>query len=158
MQFRYERGQYMKKNIIIILAIIITILLGIVAALNINKDETEQTISQKVEKSNKENKIENRNENKVDNNEDKNSEQTEDELSNEENRTDGEGIEEEPKTDLEKAIAIVKKDWGKDDSVKFAQDGKTTDGKYIICVRDIETTNALAWYTVDVETGEFEKE
>ena len=62
-----------------------------------------------------------------------------------------------PKTDLEKAIDIVKEDWGPDTSVYFAQDG-TKNGKYIICVRDKASTAALAWYTVNVEDGTFVKE
>ncbi len=62
------------------------------------------------------------------------------------------------KTDLEKAIDIVKKDWGTDSSVYFAQDGKTKDGKYIICVRDKNSTAALKWYQVNVKDGTFTKE
>ena len=61
-------------------------------------------------------------------------------------------------SDLEKAIDIVKKDWGADSTVYFAQDGQKESGEYIICVRDTETTSAKAWYTVNVQTGTFVKE
>lgn len=66
--------------------------------------------------------------------------------------------EEAPKTPLEKAISIVKKDWGLDNSVYFAEDGTTVNGEYIIAVRRKSTTEALAWYTVNVATGTFTKE
>ena len=82
------------------------------------------------------------------------------ELNNNENTntTTNEPKEETPKTDLEKAIDIVKKDWGADNTVYFAQDGQKESGEYIICVRDTETTSAKAWYTVNVQTGTFVKE
>ena len=82
------------------------------------------------------------------------------ELNNNENTntTTNEPKEETPKTDLEKAIDIVKKDWGADSTVYFAQDGQKESGEYIICVRDTETTSAKAWYTVNVQTGTFVKE
>lgn len=55
----------------------------------------------------------------------------------------------------QKAIQIVKENWGEDSTVYFRYDDITAKGEYIICVRDKETTNALYFYTVNVETGAF---
>ena len=150
----------MKK--IYIILVIIVIIAGIVIGINIKDDNTKETISENHENKNEQ---ENSNiENKTINN---NIENKQEEIKNivENDVTNNteeipEQKEEEtlPKTDLEKAIDIVKKDWGEDSSVYFAQDGQTQTGEYIICVRDAQTTNALAWYTVNVDTGEFEKE
>lgn len=149
----------MKKQIIIILAIICVIILGIVVAINVNNDETEEVASQNAEHNKTENKVENKIENNADNKEENKLNETESENINVEDTTEGKDIKEEKtKTDLEKAIDIVKEDWGEDETVKFAEDGTTANGEYIICVRDKKTTNALAWYTVDAKTGEFEKE
>ena len=148
----------MKKKYIYIVVIIIVIAAGVIIGVNI-KDNTKETSSRNVTNTNdgnnkvivnqtinhKENNIENEIEQ---NTEDNNIAETP--VADEEKFT--------PKTDLEKAMDIVKKDWGEDSSVYFAQDGQTQSGEYIICVRDTQTTNALAWYTVNTETGEFEKE
>ena len=56
----------------------------------------------------------------------------------------------------EKAIEIVKNNWGPDDTVYYSYDGIDKDGKYIICVRDKNTTKALYFYYVDIETGTFD--
>lgn len=74
------------------------------------------------------------------------------------NEIEQEPEEEIPKTDLEKALDIVKADWGEDETVYFAEDGKTQNGEYSICVRNKNTTKALAWYTVNIETGVFVRE
>ena len=58
-------------------------------------------------------------------------------------------------SDEEKAIILVKANWGEDDTVYFSNDGKNSDGKYVICVRDKSTTKALAYYEVDVEDESF---
>ena len=50
----------------------------------------------------------------------------------------------------EKAIDLVKKEWGNDDTVTFSIEKK--DGaKYRIAVRNSSTT-VLQWYEVDIET------
>lgn len=58
----------------------------------------------------------------------------------------------------EKAVNIVKDNWGEDETVYFSFDSINSEGKYLVCVRDKSTTQALYWYTVDVETGTFEIE
>ena len=60
---------------------------------------------------------------------------------------------EEPKTDEEKAISIVKKEWGADNSVNFTFDHKTENGEYVIAVRNSNTTAAIEWYIVNLSTG-----
>lgn len=141
----------MKKLIIYILIVVIIIGLGIVVGLNLEDDKkaipttSENTIENRGEN---QNNVDNSVENKIENNAVKNEEE-------EPEVPDKSG---EPKTDLEKAIDIVKEDWGEDNSVKFAHDGQNSKGEYIICVREKSTTNALAWYTVNVETGEFRKD
>lgn len=55
----------------------------------------------------------------------------------------------------EKAIEIVKKDWGEDSTVNFICEGQNAKGEYIICVREKSTTRAIFWYYVDVDNGTF---
>ena len=50
----------------------------------------------------------------------------------------------------EKAIELVKKEWGEDSSVYFDLAGVTSDGKYRVSVN--KDTKVLAWYIVDIET------
>ena len=58
----------------------------------------------------------------------------------------------------EQAKQIAKDNWGEDDTVYFSYDGKDENGRYVICVREKETTKALYRYYVDVETGTFDIE
>ena len=55
----------------------------------------------------------------------------------------------------EKAINIVKENWGEDDKVYFSFDSIDNNGKYIVSVRDRISTEALYWYAVDIEKGTF---
>lgn len=64
---------------------------------------------------------------------------------------------EEPKKAEEKAVEIVKKDWGEDSSVKFQVETMDANGDYVVSVRDITTTEAKAFYTVNTTTGKFSK-
>lgn len=61
----------------------------------------------------------------------------------------------ESEDDEQKAINIVKKDWGSDEGVVFTLESISSNGNYIISVRDTESRNAVAWYTVNPKTGEF---
>ena len=150
----------MKKVIIYIVAIILVVILGVVLGKSIKKNtEANPTSSNNIV--NMTNNIanntnQNKTENKTNNIENKIDDETQEYQNNQEETKDGPVVDE--KTDTEKAISIVKKDWGDDNSVYFAEDGRTGTGEYIVCVREKETTNALAWYTVNVETGTFEKE
>lgn len=54
----------------------------------------------------------------------------------------------------EKAINIVKKDWGEDNSVYFSFEGIDNSGKYMVCVRD-QDTHTLRSYKIDINAGTF---
>lgn len=54
-----------------------------------------------------------------------------------------------------KAINIVKENWGEDSKVYFSFDSIDSNGKYIVSVRNKTTTEALAWYVVDLKNGTF---
>ena len=58
------------------------------------------------------------------------------------------------KSDEEKAIEIVKEQWGDDETVDFVAE-KNSDGTYTVAVRNMQTTRAEAFYTVNVQTGSF---
>lgn len=55
----------------------------------------------------------------------------------------------------EKAIQLVKKDWGEDSTIKVTFEGIDNDGKYIVGIRDQETTYIKYWYYVDVQKETF---
>lgn len=145
-----------KKIIIFAIALVLVVILGVsFAKLLSGSIETRPTAS---------NRVENKNSNKDVNNQVKNetNKAVENKVSNEVNNISNSNVTDEPKvekpkTDLEKAIEIVEKDWGTDNTVYYAQDGQNDNGEYIICVRDKETTSAKAWYTVNVQTGTFVK-
>ena len=51
----------------------------------------------------------------------------------------------------EKAIALVKKEWGGEDGVYFLNDSVDSQGRYIVSVRNSKTTNVIVFFVVDVE-------
>ena len=61
------------------------------------------------------------------------------------------------KSNDEKAIEIAKKDWGNANNVEFSVEGMDGNGNYIVAVRDSKTTQALAFYTVNLENETFKK-
>lgn len=146
----------MNKKILYVIGLVVVIILGVLFARVLSGSiDARPTASNKVENINKptNNQIKKETNNNIKN-------EAKNEVNSNENTsaTTNEPKEETPKTDLEKAIDIVKKDWGVDNTVYFAQDGQKESGEYIICVRDTETTSAKAWYTVNVQTGTFVKE
>jgi len=50
----------------------------------------------------------------------------------------------------EKAVNLVKEEWGRDTSVYFSNMGIDNDGRYIVSVNKKDST-VLAWYLVDVD-------
>ena len=136
----------MKKTIIIVAIVLVAVILGVSVALKLQTNKRQNTEEVVVKNENVTG-----NTNKLNNSDNQN--RIEEITNYEENK-----IAEEPKTDLEKAMYIVTKDWGKDDSVYFDLDGTTETGDYLIAVRDTATTKALAWYTVNPKTGDFVKE
>lgn len=56
-------------------------------------------------------------------------------------------------TKEEKAIELAKKKWGSTSGVYFSNESINSDGRYIVSVRNSQTTDSLAFYLVDVEKG-----
>ncbi len=52
----------------------------------------------------------------------------------------------------EKAINLVKKEWGSDDDSVYFNIANKNGNKYTISVNSSETTEAIAWYDVDLDT------
>lgn len=57
----------------------------------------------------------------------------------------------------DKSIEIVKNDWKGSKDVDIGIDGINADGNMIVTVRDKNTTQALAFYTVNISNGTFTK-
>lgn len=53
----------------------------------------------------------------------------------------------------EKAISIAKEEWGNDSNVEFTFDHIDDKGRYIIFIRDINTTRQIDEYIVDINLG-----
>lgn len=51
----------------------------------------------------------------------------------------------------EKAVELVKKEWGSTDGVYFSNESIDAQGRYIVSVRDKKTTTSLAFYLVDID-------
>ena len=66
-------------------------------------------------------------------------------------------FEESPKTAEEKAIDIAKKDFGTNSNATFSVEGIDGNGNYIVAVRNSGTTEALAFYNVNVTSQTFTK-
>ena len=149
-----------KRKILIGLIILDVIIIGLAVYLTINLININN--EEKNPKNEIENKIENNTvENNVINNSVKNTVK--------ENKTNTKEHENEPIADPEqeidkntwqqqqnneeKAINIAKEAWGEDNNVEFTFDHIDENGKYIVFVRDIETTRQIDLYTIDVETG-----
>lgn len=62
-------------------------------------------------------------------------------------------VEEVTVSDEDKAKELAQKTYGSSDGVYFKIEQVESNGVYIISVRDMETTSALAWYTVNAKTG-----
>jgi len=143
----------MKKGILIIIIIAI-IVIGIMCGISMSKKEkqniqttnenTEQNEIVNTEISNQVNEIE---ENVIQNVIEENLE----------NITSTETFDGEAKTEEEKAIAIVKKDYGTNSNVKFSVEGMDENGRQVIVVRNVQTTEALAFYFVNVSESTFTK-
>lgn len=91
----------------------------------------------------------------------KNEENIQDEVSNTENNEEENKIDNEEEisstesvtSKQEKAINLVKQAWGGEDGVYFSNESIDSQGRYIVSVRDKGTTNSLAFFLVDVDTG-----
>lgn len=146
----------MNKKIVIIVVIIV-VFIGIFTAVKISKDErkTQTVYSNKAEEAeNVENEIANEANNEIIENETVNNVPDEEKDEDEDINTNKET--QAMETNKDKAIRIVKNDWGEDDTIYYSYDGFDSNEDYIICVRDKATTKALCWYHVNVETETFE--
>lgn len=145
------------KKTLVILIVIIAIIIGCLFVFSNSKQENNNISNQ--EKVNKELNIENEEENELNQevitNEIENT--TIDEEETKENVVSSEVFEETPKTEKEKAIDIVKKDYGSSNNIEFSVEGIDGNGSYIVTVRDTKTTQALAFYTVNVTDKTFTK-
>lgn len=56
----------------------------------------------------------------------------------------------------QKAIELVKKEWGQDDTVNFAFDYVNENGEYVIAVKDNTTTAVKNYFRVNLEKGTVE--
>lgn len=144
-----------KKIVIYIIIIIVLIIGGIFTAKKISEKGSNVPVS-----TNTTGKNESKPENEVNNVNEVNEVNETNEVTNEttENNTnttkpDNTNANQAPE---EKAKELVKLNWGEDDSVYYSYDGKDENGNYIICVRKKDTTKALYWYYVDIETGTLE--
>ena len=129
----------------------------------INEIETEETASQPEE--NEDNTVNDENETSETNetnteNVDSNNTSTSNEIKDEINN-DYVGVEETEqtteKTDEEKVIELVKKEYGTEQGVTF-NIMNVTDNIYNVSVNDANTTGVLAWYSVDLSTNTITRE
>lgn len=143
----------MKKGIIIIL-IIAVIVIGIICGMSMKKNEKQNT------KTTNNNAEQNENINTEIINEVNEIEESAVKNvleENTKNTTSSESFDSEVKTEEEKAIQIVKKDYGTSTNVKFSIEGIDDNGRQVVVVRNIQTTEALAFYFVNVSDNTFTK-
>ena len=151
----------MKGSGIILAVIIGIIVIGVVLGFMGNPDNRVMSLNENIV-SNKQVETTVKN-NNVDNTENKdnnieNTENTENAAQNTEVTEENKEDKNDNKTDTEKAIDIVKLDLGAEaENKNIAVDSVTSDGKYVISVREKNTTQALAFYTVNVNDKTFTK-
>ena len=157
-----QKKQNLLTAIIILLVIALAMLVGSIVyeeMINMNKQTQNTwnpTINQDEENnSNKENEIlenetqgENENLNEVEEEKIETTDKEQEYVGKEESNSQEETTENKDN----KAIQLVKKEWGEDKTVTFSIE-KKNGTKYRVAVRDNSTT-VLAWYEVDTETWE----
>lgn len=154
----------MKKSTYMIIAIIIILMIAIICVFAFsgnNKKENNTNANIVIQNKQNENEVVNKQEYEVLANETE--KEIENALTNEinkntvENTTSSEIFEESPKTAEERAIDIAKKDFGENSNAEFSVEGIDGNGNYIVTVRNAQTTEALAFYTVNVANQTFTK-
>ena len=142
-----------KKKIIIIAVTIVLVILITLLTIKLIKIEK-----------NKGKEVINLNENAIENNTNVNEEKN-NQTNTTQNTSSNVGEEEVTKTEIEKeksdkekALSIVKKDWGEDDNVCFTFESIDGNGNYVIYVREEETRREISIYTVNIKTGTLKKE
>lgn len=116
--------------------------------MKIEVNETENNVVNETQNNTTENEVENK---QVENNIENNNTTTQNVVTNETTEV----LQNNGASNEEKAINIVKSDWGTTENVYFVTMGIDASGKYIVTVNDSSTTATLAWYLVDVVTGKF---
>ncbi len=152
-----------KKKIVLITLIIIDIIIFTVAIyltvklIKTNENTTKNTIENKIENAVINNVIENEiKENIIENNVIENVIDHADihntePISDPEQEIDKNTMYKQ-QTDQEKAINIAKENWGEDNTVEFTFDHVDENGRYVVFVRDIETTRQIDEYVIDIQT------
>lgn len=149
------------KKVTWIIIIFAIILAGIICA--VVYDQAKKAVpSTTVDTNNINNMQENDNlTNKIDNNETQNevvqNEIIENEITSNTQEGENKVPENNSKTEEEKAIQIVKKDYKQSENVEFSSEGTDSEGNRIVVVRDPETTQALAFYYVNISNSTFTK-
>lgn len=147
-----------ETKIVIILVIILAVVCGViffnkqenksqVTNSNTVLNETAQNVTEEIL-----NKVENTN--TFEENNDKKEDNTNTIENNSSNTNSSEKTSE---NDSDRAIEMVKNEWGKDDNVTFKIDEQTEDGKYVVCVMETSTTRVIMWYNVDVKNNTIEE-
>ena len=159
-----QKKQNLLTAIIIILVIVLAMLVGSIVyeeMINMNRQQPQETLNPTVneDEENHSNEevvpVEKEDEIQVENwNEVKEEEKTETPDNEQEYVGEEESNAQEETTENkdDKAIQLVKKEWGEDKTVTFNIE-KKNGTKYRVAVRDNSTT-VLAWYEVDTETWE----
>lgn len=149
----------MSKKILIVATIVIVIILGIICGVALNKKTEANNKNIENELSENETFLNEETINEVTNvivNEEKEN-IAENVVENIQENSSTETFEENPKTLEEKAIQIAKKDYGNGENIKFGVEGIDESGRYIVTVRDANTTEALVFYFVNVSNSTFTK-
>ena len=156
----------MNKKIVILLIIgvLLVFIVSFVIAKNINSKDTSNVVNtntnvQRQNNQSKQNVVKNEINNNVINNTVENTTvEPANEEKQEENASNTETFDGDVKTEEQKAINIVRRDYGNGGSnTKISVDGMNANGTYIVVVRDSATTEALAYYNVNAQTGDFTK-
>ena len=149
-----KKSTYIGIVIIILLMLFVLVIFAFTGDTKNTSSNVEKNVINKEEQ--KENKQVNEQTNEIVNQEVENS-IPEEGTQPEENVISTETFEESPKTAEEKALELVKKDWGEGANIEFSIDGIDGNGNYIITVRNSQTTEALAFYNVNTNNGTFTK-
>ena len=147
-----------KKLLIIILVLVLLVVSAVMLTIklfNLENETVKTSTENVIENSTVNNTIQNEVSNNVVNNTVQNNVNNvvQNETNNNTTNTKQEEVKEDTQTNEEKAVAIVEKIWKNEKNVYCSFEEINNEGNYIVCVRDKETTRALHWYAVNIETG-----
>ena len=147
-----------KKILIVILVLVLLVVSAVILTIklfNLENETVKTSTENLIENSIANNVVQKEVLNNVVNNTVQNNinEVVQNEINNTTTNTKQEEIKEDTQTNEEKAVSIVEKIWKNEKNVYCSFEEIDGEGNYIVCVRNKETTKALYWYTVDIETG-----